>query len=339
MSIMKKIFKISYFLLTIIFFTSVALGGAFFNFLQYKNHYTESRIITIEKGDSIEAIAEKFSSAEITPSKTSTKIALKIIDKYRSIQYGEYEVRPQEKLINVIKSMINGKSYLRKIQIPSGLTNDDIFKIIDKAEKLNGDYDKSSILEGMLFPDTYVYKAGDSKQKLVNYMRDTTIKNLKKEWARKDENLPYKSIYDALIIASIVEKEASSEDDKRKVASVFLNRIKNMQKLQSDPTVQYGVDLFFGKKVNLSRSHFLQRYPYSTYYVFGLPATAISNPSLSSIKAVLHPDTTNYNYFISMPNSTKLFFAKTYKEHLNYVGQLYRMRKEMNYRDNHANKN
>ena len=112
-----------------------------------------------------------------------------------------------------------------------------------------------------------------------------------------------------------------------------MNRIKNKQKLQSDPTVQYGVDLFFGKKVNLNRMHFLQKYPWSTYYIFGLPITAISNPSLSSIKAALNPDHTNYNYFISMPNDTKLFFSKTYKEHLNYVAQLYKMRREMRFKN------
>jgi UPF0755 protein len=329
---MKNFFRILYFLFIIGVVFIAGLGISTFYFVEHKNEYSETKILTIESGESAKSISEKLFSEKITPGQKYTEVFLKLLNKFRPIQYGEYEIQPKEKFIDLVKSMIHGKVYKRKLRIPSGLTNSEIFKIIDSAEKLIGEYDKAKIMEGMIFPDTYVYKAGDSKQHLVSHMQNTTVKNLKKEWEERDSNLPYRSIYDALIIASIIEKEASDFDDKKKVASVFLNRMKNGQKLQSDPTVQYGANAFFGRKVNLSRSHFLQHYPWSTYYVFGLPITAICNPSLSSIKAALHPDITNYNYFISMPNDTKLFFSKTYKEHLNYVAQLYKIRREMRVR-------
>lgn len=334
---MKKFFSFIYMFGKITIFSLIIFCAFIFYILQYKNDFVESKIITIEKGETVDKISDKLIEQHIAPqNKIPVKYILKLTNRYKQMQYGEYEIAPHETLLQVVKNIVNGKVYHRQIKIPSGFTNKDLFKIINKNNKLIGDFDQSGVMEGMLFPDTYNYRIGDSKQKLINKMQDTMIQVLKKEWAKKDSNLPYHSIYDVLIIASIIEKEAITYDDKRKVASVFLNRIKNGQKLQSDPTTQYGVDLFYGKKVNLNKNHFLQPYPHSTYYVFGLPITAICNPSLSSIKAALHPDKTNYLYFISMPNDTRLFFSKTYKEHLNYVAKLYQARREAKWRDNHA---
>lgn len=333
--IMKKFFKMLYFVISTSLFVSILCFGTLFYLFQYKNDYKESAVITIDQGETIDSISKKLSAVHAAPDSGATKYLLKAVSKYRPIQYGEYEIYPKENFAQVVNSMVKGRVYQRKIKIQSGLTNKDIFRILDKTEKLTGTYDKSAIKEGMLFPDTYNYAAGYSRQKLINRMEAEMLKNLRREWDQRDKGLPYRSIYDVLIIASIIEKEATTYDEKRKVASVFLNRMKSGQKLQSDPTVQYGVDSYYGKKTNMNRSHFLQKYPHSTYYVFGLPITAICNPSLQSIKAALHPDQTNYFYFLSLPGSNKLYFTKTYKEHMQYVAQMYRMRKEMKWRDNH----
>jgi UPF0755 protein len=281
-------------------------------------------------------VAEKMTLIGLAHDANSTKYLLKFKSHGKNIQYGEYEILPHEKIMSVINKVINGKVYLRKMRIPSGLTNKEIFKIIDNNQYLTGKFDKQKILEGMLFAETYSYRNGDSRQKLVNKMTNLTVKNLWYEWSNRESGLPYKSMFDGLILASIVEKEAMYYDDKKKVASVFLNRLKNKQKLQSDPTVQYHVDLHYGKKTKLRKSFFSIPSFHSTYYIDGIPLTAICNPSLSSIKAVFHPDKTNYQYFISMPDSVRLFFSKTYKEHLNYVSRMYQIRRDLNWRDTYG---
>ena len=301
----------------------------YFKFLNFENTFDEKIIFEIEKGMSLNRIAEEMVRVGAAHDLYSAKIFLRIKSYLKTLHYGEYEVLPREKLGDLIKRILEGKVYMRRIMIPSGLTNKDIFKIIDENEFLVGSVDKFDVLEGMIFSDTYLYRKGDLRQKLVNKMTISTVKNLWNMWLARDLNLPFKSMFEVLILASIIEKEAVYFDDKRKVASVFINRLKDGEKLQSDPTVQYHVEFYHDKSTRLQKSFFTLPSFYSTYYVTSLPLSAISNPSLSSINATLHPDNTNYKYFISMPNDLRLFFSKTYSEHLEYVNKMYKLRREL----------
>lgn len=323
---MKKI------LFAILFLLIVFGGGAGYviyqNVVQFQNNLSEPVIFVIEKGDSIDQISWKMVNAGVAHDLSSTKYFLKAVSVQKHLQFGEYIVEPHEKFTNVVNKVVNGRVYIRKMRISSGLTNREIFKIIDSNKHLSGTYDKKSIIEGTIFADTYTYRAGESRQKLVDQMVQSTTKKLWQEWRARDRSVPYTSMFDALILASIIEKEAFYFDDKKRVASVFINRLRVGQKLQSDPTVQYHIDLIHGKKMKLLRSHFSLPSHHSTYYKNGLPLTAICNPSIASIHAALHPDKTSYYYFISMPNNLRLFFSKNGREHLNYVSKMYQMRRE-----------
>jgi UPF0755 protein len=316
----------------------ICFGGYFIyhDVINFQNKFDEGRFFLIEKGQGLDEIGKKMVSDGLAYDEMSVRLILKLASRYKNIHFGEYEIEPHEKFSKVLYKVLAGKVYVRKIRIPSGLTNREIFKLLDNNPYLSGTYDKKSILEGMLFADTYNYYRGDQRQKLVDRMVSLTNKTLWKEWIKRDKTLPYKSMFDGLIVASIIEKEAFYFDDKKRVASVFMNRIKIGQKLQSDPTVQYHIDLLNGKKTKLAGSHFRMESHYSTYYLDYLPVTAICNPSIKSIKAAFHPDKTNYFYFISMPNDVRLFFSKDYKEHMNYVARLYRERRESGWRDTYG---
>jgi UPF0755 protein len=323
----KKVAYIISFLIIIL----VVVSGYFVyhDVLKYHNDFKEPIIFVIEKGDSIDGISEKMVNAGFAHDLVSTKYLLKVASRTKHLQFGEYLIEPHEEFIHVVNKVLNGRVYIRKMRISSGLTNREIFKIIDGNTHLNGSYDKNSIIEGMLFADTYSYKAGESRQILVDQMVQNTTRNLWREWRSRDRITPYSSMFDGFIMASIIEKEASYFDDKKKVASVLINRLKIGQKLQSDPTVQYHIDLISGRKVKLRKSHFSLPSHHSTYYMTGLPVTAICNPSLASIKAAFHPEKTSYYYFISMPNSLHLFFSRNYKEHLRYVSRMYQIRRDL----------
>ena len=325
----------------IISFLIIILIGAgsyfvYHDVLKYHNDFKEPIIFVIEKGDSIDGISEKMVNIGLSHDLVSTKYLLKVASKKKHLQFGEYLIEPHEEFIHVVNKVLNGKVYIRKMRISSGLTNREIFKIIDENSHLTGSYNKHSIIEGTLFADTYAYRADESRQILIDQMVQNTMKNLWREWRSRDRITPYKSMFDGLIMASIIEKEASYLDDKRKVASVLINRLKIGQKLQSDPTVQYHIDLVSGRKVKLRKSHFSLPSHHSTYYMTGLPVTAICNPSLASIKAAFHPEKTSYFYFISMPNSLHLFFSRNYNEHLRYVSRMYQIRRDLSSRNGYG---
>lgn len=309
-----------------IFVSILSISFTIYNFLlDPKNTLISPTVLFIDKGDRVIRISESLKQLDIVKKNVPIRLILTVLLYKKNIRYGEYEILPHERLSTVVSRILKGQIYLRKLIIPSGFTKQEIFKIIDDNEYLLGTFDKSLINEGRIFSDTYLYSRGDFKQKLINKMTDLMAQNLWSEWLQRDKDLPYKSMFEGLILASIIEKEAFYYDDKRKVASVFLNRLKIGQKLQSNPTVQYSVDMYFGIKTRLQKSFFSVQSFWNTYYINGLPLTAISNPSMESIRAAFHPENTDYYYFISIPSKTdnkKLIFNKTFQDHLQYVQAL-----------------
>ncbi|XZQ55251.1 MAG: endolytic transglycosylase MltG [Arsenophonus sp.] len=193
------------------------------------------------------------------------------------------------------RKTLNQTPYLKQT-----IKNQSINKLI-KQLKL----DNYSSLEGLFYPDTYYYTAELSDIDILKRANKKMLMIIEYEWQRRSSNLPYKTSYEMLIMASIIEKETGIDIERTKIASVFINRLKKKMRLQTDPTVIYGL----GDKYNgeLNRNDLNKSNSYNTYLIVGLPPTPISMPSISSIKAAAHPNETNYFYFVASGNGGHTF--------------------------------
>ncbi len=260
--------------------------------------------------------------------------AFLFLKKINFMNYGEFVIHENERWFQLFKRIIENKRYVRKIYIPSGANKFLLIKILNHAQKVFGPEIKFEDFEdGELFPETYHYYFGESRQNLLKIMKIKTETLLNQFWEQKNVNLPYKSKKDALILASLIEKEAFLEADKPLIASVFLNRLRLGMKIQSDPTAQYAnkINNYLRAKKGLEAEKFDIKIKSSlnTYFVDGLPDRPISNVSQSSLYAAFHPAKTDFLYFISFPGDSKLIFTKEYEKHLKNVMILRKKQKEL----------
>jgi UPF0755 protein len=168
--------------------------------------------------------------------------------------------------------------------------------------------------EGSLRPETYFYTYAATRDDLIDRMQQTQQIALAEAWIDRAKNLPYKTPHDALIMASIIEKEASVNADRRLVAAVLVNRLKRGMRLQSDPTVLYDADVSPQSPISITKSHLKTKTPWNTYVIKGLPQTPICNPGEESLMAALNPSHSDYLYFVS-DGKGGLRFAKTLDVH------------------------
>ena len=196
-----------------------------------------------------------------------------------------------------------------------------IVGLLGDVSTLTGEV-KSTPDEGSLLPETYFFTYGTSRQALLDRMQQKREMELIEAWLERSADLPLKTPQEAVILASIVELETGDSADRREVAGVFVNRLRSGMRLQSDPTVLYGVDSNNSRSIR--KSDLKRRTAWNTYVIKGLPQTAICNPSRESIEAVLHPAKTKNMYFVS-DGEGGLLFAKTLDAHNKNV-QLFRQR-------------
>jgi UPF0755 protein len=212
----------------------------------------------------------------------------------------------------------NGPNHFRKITLPEGWTVKQALALISQTQGLEGEI-ASMPPEGSLLPQTYCYKYGHSAQSLIITMQKDAQKRLDDLWRNRSlDSAELKTPQEALILASIVEKESSDPNEMPKIAAVFLNRLKKKMRLQSDVTVMYGIlDGWVGQAPKAKEIRIQN--PYNTYYIPRLPPTPICNPGLDALKATLHPQMHDYFYFL---NDEKMhFFAKTYEEHRSNIAK------------------
>jgi UPF0755 protein len=232
------------------------------------------------------------------------------------LRSGEFEIPSGMPLKDVLNQIVIGKTHRRKLSIPEGYSN---AQILDLLQNSFGVDDNQKILnmpvEGSLLPETYHYERGDTLNSLLIRMEAEMEKAISTLWEKRAENLPFKSKEEAIILASIVEKETGLAAERSLVASVFINRLRKNMRLQSDPTIIYG--LTEGRPLGraITKSDLRSDTPYNTYRIDGLPPTAIANPGIDAIKAVLNPrDDVNYLYFVA-DGSGGHAFAETLSEH------------------------
>ena len=227
---------------------------------------------------------------------------------------GEYRIFAKSSPASVASVLQSGKTQIHSFTIAEGLTSDEIVKLIRARGELTGVISQIP-KEGSLLPETYYFSNGDSKSSLIARMEKDMKRLTSKLWAKRITGLPFQTIKEAVILASIVEKETGKAKERAHVAAVFINRMRKGMRLQSDPTIIYGITQGKGKLGrDLNRSDLRESTLFNTYLIDGLPPTPIANPGKEALKAVLDPRKTDDLYFVANGKGGHAF-SKTLAAH------------------------
>jgi len=282
--------------------------------------------LSVKKGESTSIILKKLQQEKIVKSILLDKITIRIMQ-LNNIKAGKYYFQNTDSLYDIFKKINSGKVYMETITIPEGFNIYDISKLLKKkgitnidnfiSLALNRDFTRSlnikgDRVEGFLFPDTYKFAKGIKAETVIKEMVNNFWRHLPDKFITRAKKIGW-PLYKIVILASIIEKETSVSQERRLISAVFHNRLKKKMKLQTDPTIIYGLLPNFNG--NITRKNLTDRYnPWNTYTHYDLPPTPISNPGTEAIKAALYPERVNYLYFVSKNNGTH-YFSSTFKEH------------------------
>lgn len=275
---------------------------------------SDSVTVVLERGTSSQKAAELLFENGVISSPLLFRLVLKYQNQENKLKAGEYLFEPRVSMLKVIDKLVSGDIVYHKVTIPEGYTVGQTMYLLSMNDNLSGEFDTIPP-EGMFLPETYTFPKGEDRNLIMRKAMAEMRKKLQEIWDTRDEGLPYKNREDLLIMASIIEKETAVDDERFKVASVFVNRLRRGMRLQTDPTVIYA--LTEGKeelKRPLTRKDLEIDSVYNTYKNTGLPPTPICNPGEASLYAAAHPDKTDYLYFVAN-GSGGHNFAKTLKEH------------------------
>jgi UPF0755 protein len=245
-------------------------------------------------------------------------IAMKARDE---LKYGEYSFPRQASLRDVIDILTEGRAIQHQVTIPEGLTSEQIVARLLENPILSGPI-KEIPKEGTLLPDTYRFARGMTREQVVQRMQQSQQRLLQEVWARRQGDLPVQTPEQLVTLASIIEKETGRGDERHRVAAVFVNRLKQKMRLQSDPTIIYGL---VGGKGTLGRpimrSEIEQPTPYNTYVITGLPPGPIANPGRAALEAAANPSRTREVYFVADGTGGHAF-SENYEQHQRNVAKL-----------------
>ena len=233
------------------------------------------------------------------------------------VKAGEYEIPAHASMADITAVMVAGKSIQHKLTIAEGLTSDMAYKLVATNPILIGDAGPEP-QEGAILPETYLFTRGTTRREILARMEKAETKFLAQQWAGRADNLPFTTPEQAVTMASIVEKETALPEERRHVAAVFLNRLKTGMKLQSDPTIIYGISKGYPLGRPIYESEIEGATPYNTYVIPALPPAPICNPGKDSLSAVLRPEDSGDLYFVANGKGGHVF-AATEAEHLRNV--------------------
>jgi len=305
-------------MLLVIMLAIGALSALLYHQFQRPGPLQVSRVVAIPKGEGRIEIATRLERQGIISNRW-TFIASYLLRNVLSgrpveLKAGEYELKKHASMADVLNTLVQGKSILLKLTIPEGLTSQQIVERVHNAPDLVGDIAEIPP-EGTLLPDTYRFSKGMARQELLERMQVEMQRYLAKAWANRQTDLPLKNPQEAIIFASIVEKETGRPDERNRVAGVFMNRLRKGMRLESDPTVIYGIAGGQGTLGRpLTRTDLRQETPHNTYRIKGLPSTPICNPGRSAIEATLNPAATKELFFVADGTGGHAFSA-TLREH------------------------
>ena len=311
-----------------------------FDFHHYVNRPADANDLettfVIRAGDTFDELAIRLKTAGIITDRVRFKLYSRIKGYDKQLKTGEYRLSGTMTPIQILDTLVQGKSVLYRLTIPEGYT---LNQIADEAERQNlGQKDdflklakdpavaksfsfEAQTLEGYLFPDTYYFPKDVASETIIATMVTHFKSQFQAHWYQRAKELKL-SVHQIVTLASIIEKETGASSERSIIASVFHNRLKKKMRLESDPTVIYGIPDFDG---NIKRHHLRQATPYNSYRIKGLPPGPIANPGSAAIEAALYPDQTDYLYFVAKKDGTH-YFSKNIKEH-NRAVRKYQLRR------------
>ena len=281
--------------------------------------------VVIEPGASLQRIAANLQRAGVIEYPKVFIAMLRYQNQHTQLKAGEYRFLPGQSQAEVAQTLIAHHVIEHRITIPEGLTVSEIFGIIEQTDGLTGGLPPKSP-EGTLFPETYQYRRGDSRASIVDRLQSKMAATVQELWQSRAENLPYSTPEEAVILASIVEKETGIASERAHIAGVFVNRLRKGMRLQSDPTIVYGLTQGDGPLGRaLTRQDWKLENPYNTYLITGLPPGPIANPGRDALIAAMQPMKTKDIYFVADGTGGHAF-AETLTQHNRNVAKWRKIR-------------
>lgn len=329
---MRHILSAVTLVLTLFILTAAALGLWGVYEFRKPGPLTQVHYAVVEKGTGLSGIASQLAQDGVIGNSFMFKVAARMQNVHTKLRAGEYEIAAGASMSQILDKMVRGDVYDRKLTFREGLSSWQIVQALNKAKNLSGDALTNIPAEGSLLPETYHFMKTDTRQSVIAQM-DVAMKKVREElWSARISGLPINTLEEAVTLASIVEKETGVAEERRKVAGVFINRLRRGMPLQSDPTAIYALTKGEIKDEGMGplgrrllRKDLEIDSPYNTYKYPGLPPGPICNPGRESIAAVLNPESHDYIYFVADGTGGHVF-ARTLTEHEANVAQWRRIR-------------
>ncbi len=306
------------FIITVLLLCVIAIGGLLYygkqTFLE-EGPLKQEKTILVSGGTGLGTIAEILERQNVISDQTIFNYGVQIYRQDTKLKAGEYLFSPGVSMMKVMQILTSGKSILHSVTIPEGYTSYQIAQVLEENDILVGPL-KELPAEGTLLPETYKFSRGTTRQEMVDRMADAHQRAVNEIWSRRSPDLPLKTKEELVTLASIVEKETGKASERTRVAGIFINRLNQGIKLQSDPTVIYGIFGGQGKPKDrpIFRSDLNKKTDYNTYIIPGLTPGPIANPGRASLEAVANPSRTKELYFVADGTGGHVF-SETLKQH------------------------
>ena len=322
-----------------IFLFTLAIVGAGLGFWWASTEFekpgplTETMLFEVPKGSGLSTISNELAAEGAINNSYIFMFGTRLMGAQSELKAGEYEFEPAISAYSIMDKMRKGDVVDRRVTIREGLTSYEVTEVLKTVKQLEGDI-TAVPEEGTLLPQTYDYRLHETRDEIIARMKTDMTKTIDELWPSRALNSPITTPQEAVTLASIVEKETGVPEERKRVAGVFINRLKQGIALQTDPTVIYGITM--GKHKNEGQGPLGRRLlikdlekdtPYNTYTRPGLPPGPIANPGRAAIEAVLHPEEHEYIYFVADGTGGHVF-AKTLEEHNANVSKWQKIRRD-----------
>jgi len=322
MKIIKRLFTVL--LLTFIILCTSLIGYTFYQVKRPLDINT-TQLLTIKDGTSFSGFSKQLIKEGWLENRFWLRNYVRLKPEFAKIKAGTFQIDKNSSIESLLAQLVAGKEHQFKITFIEGTTFKQWLTQLNEMDNIEHTINKNSVIEiaqklnisqknpeGLFYPETYAFTAGTTDIELLKRARDKMSVELNLAWKNRAQPLPYKNKYQALIMASIIEKESGKNAEHGIISSVFINRLNIKMRLQTDPTIIYGLgDRYKG---DIKRKHKREKTAYNTYRINGLPPTPIAMPGKSALHAALNPSTTDYFYFVSNGNG-KHIFSTNLKDH------------------------
>jgi len=313
-------------LLTLLVIGLLVAGGAvLYGASQFYGDGPSSQEATfrVEAGSGLSSISTRLEEQGLISNRYIFQLGGRTLERVSIIQQGDFRIPAGASMADILKEITEGDPIRYAVTIPEGWTSWEVVQRVNANENLIGEV-TAVPAEGSVLPGSYDYVPGDTRQSVIEKMQTAMTAAVAEVWAGRQADLPLETPEELVVLASIVERETGIASERPQVAAVFVNRLLEGMRLQSDPTIIYGItkgETTLGR--GLRRSEIEAKTEYNTYQIDGLPPTPIANPGIDALRAVANPDSHDYLYFVAkgaLPSEGHVF-AETYAEHRQNVAQ------------------